>query len=51
VPVFEDANDAKALGLLQECFPKRKIIALRCNELVAGLGAIHCVTQQEPAVR
>jgi len=51
VPVFDDANDPKALGILQECFPKRKIIALRCNEVVAGLGAIHCVTQQEPSVR
>ena len=50
VPVFEDANDAKALGLLQECFPTRKIIGLRCNEVVSGLGALHCVTQQEPAV-
>ncbi len=51
VPVFDDANDKQALGILQECFPERKIIALRCNEVVAGLGAIHCVTQQEPAVR
>ncbi|MGZ8433428.1 MAG: agmatine deiminase family protein [Candidatus Binatia bacterium] len=51
VPVFDDANDKLALGILQECFPKRKIIALRGNEVVAGLGAIHCVTQQEPSVR
>jgi agmatine deiminase len=49
VPVFDDANDGRALGMLQECFPTRKIIGLRCNEVVAGLGAIHCVTQQEPA--
>ncbi len=51
VPVFDDANDSKALGIFQECFPTRKIIGLRCNEVVAGLGAIHCVTQQEPAPR
>jgi agmatine deiminase len=51
VPVFDDANDQRALGTLQECFPRRKVIGLRCNEVVAGLGAIHCVTQQEPAVR
>jgi agmatine deiminase len=50
VPVFDDANDQKALGILQECFPMRKVIALRCNEVVAGLGAIHCVTQQQPSV-
>jgi agmatine deiminase len=50
VPVFDDANDTAAIGILQELFPGRKVIGLRCNEVVAGLGAIHCVTQQEPAV-
>jgi agmatine deiminase len=49
-PMFDDPNDGKALGILQELFPKRTIIGLRCNEVVAGLGAIHCVTQQEPAI-
>jgi agmatine deiminase len=48
--MFDDPNDGKALGILQELFPKRTIIGLRCNEVVAGLGAIHCVTQQEPAI-
>lgn len=50
MPVFDDPNDRKALGILQELFPQRKVIGLRCNEVVAGLGALHCVTQQEPAV-
>jgi len=50
VPIFDDPNDDKALGVLQELFPERKVIGLRCNEVVAGLGAIHCVTQQEPAI-
>ena len=50
VPVFDDPNDDKALGILQEVFADRKVIGLRCNEVVAGLGAIHCVTQQQPAV-
>ena len=48
VPVFNDPNDAAALGILGDLFPQRKVVALRCNEVVAGLGAIHCVTQQEP---
>ena len=47
-PVFGDPADASALGLLQELFPGRKIVGLYCADLVAGLGAIHCVTQQEP---
>ncbi|HUF43071.1 MAG TPA: agmatine deiminase family protein [Verrucomicrobiae bacterium] len=50
VPVFNDPKDAEALGLLQELFPRRQVIGLPCNEVVAGLGAIHCVTQQEPAI-
>jgi len=50
VPVFDDPNDASALGILQDLFADRQVIGLRCKEVVAGLGAIHCVTQQEPAV-
>jgi agmatine deiminase len=50
VPIFDDPKDAEALGILQDLFPDRKVIGLRCNEVVAGLGALHCVTQQEPAV-
>lgn len=50
VPVFDDPNDAKAVEILQDLFPKRDLIGIRCNEVVAGLGAIHCVTQQEPEV-
>ena len=50
VPVFDDVHDGEALGILQEHFADRAVIGLRCNEVVAGLGAIHCVTQQEPAV-
>jgi agmatine deiminase len=48
--VFDDPNDAVALGILQELFPRRQVIGLRCNQVVAGLGAIHCVTQQQPAI-
>jgi agmatine deiminase len=50
VPIFDDRNDQPALGILREHFPEREVIGLRCKEVVAGLGALHCVTQQEPAV-
>ena len=50
VPIFGDPHDREALGILQDLFPDRKIVGLRCNEVVSGLGAIHCVTQQEPAI-
>jgi len=48
VPIFDDARDVEALGVLQELFPNRKVHGLRCNDVVVGLGAIHCVTQQQP---
>lgn len=50
VPVFDDPHDGQALGVLRELFPDRRVIGLRCNEVVIGLGAIHCVTQQEPRI-
>lgn len=49
-PVFDDPNDYKALGILQELFPERRVMGFSCKALVAGLGAIHCVTQQEPSI-
>lgn len=48
VPVFGDHADARALGILTEVFPGRRIVGLNCVDVVAGLGAIHCVTQQQP---
>ncbi|HEY7168726.1 MAG TPA: agmatine deiminase family protein, partial [Candidatus Binatia bacterium] len=50
VPIFDDPNDGRAIGILKDLFPDREVIGLRCTEVVAGLGAIHCVTQQEPKV-
>ena len=50
VPTYDHANDRAALGILGELFPGRKVIGIPCAHLVAGLGAIHCVTQQEPSV-
>ncbi len=50
VPTYDHPNDRKALGILKELFPERKVVGVPCAHLVAGLGAIHCVTQQEPAV-
>ena len=49
-PVFDDPNDREALGTLQELFPERRVVGLPCADVVAGLGAVHCVTQQEPRV-
>jgi agmatine deiminase len=50
VPVFDDPNDARALGILGECFPGRRIVPIRAVDLVLGLGTVHCSTHEEPAV-
>ena len=49
VPVFGDRkNDARALSVLKEHLPKHDVVGVRCDEIIWGLGAIHCLTQQVP---
>ncbi|MCP5467804.1 MAG: agmatine deiminase family protein [Deltaproteobacteria bacterium] len=50
VPIFKDRNDVKALRILRQLFQGRRVVGLDCREVVVGLGAIHCVTQQQPQV-
>ena len=49
VPTFNDPNDRIALNTLAELFPNREIVGISCLDLVLGLGALHCMTQQQPA--
>ena len=49
VPQFEDPADEQALRILEQLFPQRIVSGLPALELVWGLGAFHCLTQQEPA--
>jgi agmatine deiminase len=48
VPVFSDANDRIALNTLQGLFPSREVIGIPCRDFIWGLGALHCMTQQQP---
>ena len=48
VPTFEDAADDIALQTLQDVFTDRKIVGVNAIDLVWGLGAFHCMTQQQP---
>jgi agmatine deiminase len=50
LPTFRDPNDAVAETTLAELFPTRRIVPIDCTELIWGLGAFHCLTQQQPAV-
>ena len=49
VPTFNDPNDRIALNTIAECFPNRVVAGIHCTDLIWGLGALHCLTQQEPA--
>ncbi len=48
VPVFDDPGDAEAIATLARCFPTRRVVPLDSREVVIGLGAWHCLTQQVP---
>jgi len=50
VPTFEQRRrDARALSILQSLLPRRRVIGVDCRALIWGLGAIHCLTPQQPA--
>jgi agmatine deiminase len=48
VPIFDDPNDKQAIGVLQECFTNKVVRGINARELVWGLGAFHCLSQQQP---
>ena len=48
VPTFRCDKDKVALKIIEEFFPTRTTIGIDCTDLVWGLGAIHCSTQQQP---
>jgi agmatine deiminase len=48
-PVFNDPNDRIALNTFAELFPTREIVPIYCGDLIWGFGALHCLTQQQPA--
>jgi len=50
VPTYRCANDEKALQIIQQSFPDRKVIGIDSTDIIWGLGSFHCLSQQEPAV-
>ena len=48
LPAYDPPRDAEACATLQRLFPDREVVAIDCTDLVWGLGAFHCVTQQWP---
>ena len=49
LPIYNDKNDLKVISIFKRNFKNRKIITINCEKLIWGFGAIHCMTQQEPA--
>ncbi|MDB5272907.1 MAG: peptidylarginine deiminase-like enzyme [Chitinophagaceae bacterium] len=50
VPTYRDKNDDKALDILTQCFPDRKVIGIDSTDIIWGLGSFHCLSQQEPSL-
>ena len=49
VPVFNRPNDRIALNTLAELFHTREIVPVYSGDFIWGFGAMHCMTQQQPA--
>jgi len=50
IPTFNDPHDRLALGTLSELFPDRPVVGIHAVDLVWGLGTLHCLTREQPAV-
>ena len=51
VPTFNEPSDRIALNTLAELFPSHTVQGIHCGDFIWGLGALHCMTQQQPAGR
>ena len=49
LPTYNHPNDERARATLARLFPSREIVGLDCTDIIWGLGAFHCLTQQIPA--
>ncbi|MCP4039734.1 MAG: agmatine deiminase family protein [bacterium] len=49
IPVFDVPTDTRALSILADCLEGREVVPIPARDLIIGLGAVHCLTQQEPA--
>ncbi len=50
LPGYDRDTDREAARILGHCFSDREIVTIDCTDLVWGLGAFHCLTQQVPRV-
>ncbi len=50
VPTFGQKSDDDAIAALQKAMPAHTIVGVRCEHLVVGFGAMHCLSMQQPRV-
>lgn len=48
---FDGRSDAIAVERLSELYPGRRVVSLEVDRIYESGGGIHCVTQQQPAIR
>ena len=50
VPTFNDPADRVALSTIASAIPDREVVGVHCVDLVLGLGTLHCLTREQPAL-
>lgn len=48
-PAYGVPTDRQAQATLQRVFPERRVVLVDVRDIAPGGGAIHCITQQQPA--
>jgi len=48
VPVYNDANDDRALDIIGQAHPEREIVPIDCSTVIQQFGSLHCLTMQLP---
>jgi len=51
VPGYDDERDAAAVETYQRLYPDRIVVQVQISHIALGGGGIHCITQQQPAVK
>jgi agmatine deiminase len=50
VPTFNDPADREALKILAHAFKDREVVGIHSVDLVWGLGTLHCLSREQPAI-